>query len=347
VASAFIGPAGGPKDFDIIIPLTRGFTYDPGAGDLLLEIRNFSGSSASPLSGQAVSGDGGARVLGNVQGRNGVYDSGVDALQLVGWPTNVPPAIASSAERLRINREAWADWEQPLNGELPEPDRSASRITSVAVPRNGPAAKPKVFDLARDFSTNSNPNGPWRMGWKKMVIGSLTLLPFAQWHESAGVPAFSWRANGRDRPAVGQISHSIESKANADPSGKTLPSICLTPGTPGSLESLAAVRFTVLPGDAGYYRIEVTATESCEGARRGNPDFHVVLNRTELSTQTLRPNESTVFSKVVSLREGETLDFVADYGPVENPAVSAVNVSAILTRYADETDATVVLDGKP
>jgi hypothetical protein len=41
--SAFTGPAQGPKDFDIIIPLHNPFLYDPAAGNLLLDLKNFSG----------------------------------------------------------------------------------------------------------------------------------------------------------------------------------------------------------------------------------------------------------------------------------------------------------------
>jgi hypothetical protein len=43
LSSGFTGPADGPKDFDIHIDLTTPFTYDPGAGNLLLDVRNFGG----------------------------------------------------------------------------------------------------------------------------------------------------------------------------------------------------------------------------------------------------------------------------------------------------------------
>jgi hypothetical protein len=45
LASAFTGPADGPKDFDIVIPLTAPFTYNPSAGNLLLDVRNFGGGT--------------------------------------------------------------------------------------------------------------------------------------------------------------------------------------------------------------------------------------------------------------------------------------------------------------
>src|SRR5438105_9809016 len=53
ISSHFTGPPGGPKDFDIAVPLTRPFLYNPAAGNLLMEIRNFSGSSVTYLAGEA------------------------------------------------------------------------------------------------------------------------------------------------------------------------------------------------------------------------------------------------------------------------------------------------------
>ena len=49
LSSAFTGPTAGPKNFDILINLTTGFRYDPGAGNLLLDVRNFTGGSTTPF----------------------------------------------------------------------------------------------------------------------------------------------------------------------------------------------------------------------------------------------------------------------------------------------------------
>jgi hypothetical protein len=46
LSSIFTGPAGGPKNFDIFIPLTTPFYYNPAAGNLLLDIRNFSSGNS-------------------------------------------------------------------------------------------------------------------------------------------------------------------------------------------------------------------------------------------------------------------------------------------------------------
>ena len=43
LTSSFTGPAGGPMAFDIYIPLDTAFVYDPTAGNLLLDVRNYAG----------------------------------------------------------------------------------------------------------------------------------------------------------------------------------------------------------------------------------------------------------------------------------------------------------------
>ena len=53
LSSSFTGPAGGPKDFDIIITLTTPFFYNPAAGNLLLDVRNFGGGSTTTFDVQA------------------------------------------------------------------------------------------------------------------------------------------------------------------------------------------------------------------------------------------------------------------------------------------------------
>jgi hypothetical protein len=62
LSSNFAGAFGAPKDFDIVITLTTPFLYDPAAGNLLLDVRNFGGGSTTVFDMQEVAGDGVARV---------------------------------------------------------------------------------------------------------------------------------------------------------------------------------------------------------------------------------------------------------------------------------------------
>ena len=92
ISSQFTGPPGGPKDFDIVIPLSTPFLYNPAAGNLLLEVRNISGSStASPLGGGSIPGDAASRLGGTLASPTGGADSAVEALQIVYTATNQPP----------------------------------------------------------------------------------------------------------------------------------------------------------------------------------------------------------------------------------------------------------------
>lgn len=70
LSSSLTGPAGGPKAFDIVIPLQTPFSYDPGKGNLLLDVRNLSGESLAgattiAFDAEVVSGDPISRLASN------------------------------------------------------------------------------------------------------------------------------------------------------------------------------------------------------------------------------------------------------------------------------------------
>jgi hypothetical protein len=47
LSSAYLGPVGGPKNFDIVITLTTPFLYNPANGSLLMDVRNFGGGGTT------------------------------------------------------------------------------------------------------------------------------------------------------------------------------------------------------------------------------------------------------------------------------------------------------------
>ena len=76
--SAFTGPPGGPKDFDILIDLQAPFFYDPSAGNLLLDIRLFSRLTPTQfLDTQNTTGDLTSRLRSNdgVDSPTGIADT--------------------------------------------------------------------------------------------------------------------------------------------------------------------------------------------------------------------------------------------------------------------------------
>jgi len=83
LSSADTGPSGGPKAFDIVITLQTPFFYDPAAGNLLLDVRNFSGGTMNILDAEYTSGDSISRVWSyDVTAAMGADDS-PDSLGLV------------------------------------------------------------------------------------------------------------------------------------------------------------------------------------------------------------------------------------------------------------------------
>ena len=70
LSSSFTGPATGPKNFDITINLTTPFFYNPAAGNLLLDVRNFGGGTATFLYFEYLN------AAGDAISRVGTYNSG-------------------------------------------------------------------------------------------------------------------------------------------------------------------------------------------------------------------------------------------------------------------------------
>jgi len=62
LSSAFTGPEAGPKAFDIVIALQIPFWYDPTAGNLLLDVRNFSGEATTQFDAELTEDDPVSRV---------------------------------------------------------------------------------------------------------------------------------------------------------------------------------------------------------------------------------------------------------------------------------------------
>jgi len=76
LSSADTGPPGGPKAFDIVITLQTPFYYDPAAGNLLLDVRNFLDGGTTVFDAEDTSGDSISRVFSyDVTAATGVYDT--------------------------------------------------------------------------------------------------------------------------------------------------------------------------------------------------------------------------------------------------------------------------------
>jgi hypothetical protein len=82
-SSQFTGPAGGPKDFDIVIRLTKPFIYDPSRGNLLLDYRNITGSKATYIDAGASENAGRAFDLDASSRTATTVDDGAEVVRFV------------------------------------------------------------------------------------------------------------------------------------------------------------------------------------------------------------------------------------------------------------------------
>ena len=73
-----LSSAGTPGVFDIVIPFTTPFLYDPTAGNLLLDVMNFGGGSTTQFGAEELDGDSVSRVYdtnNDPNGSDGTADS--------------------------------------------------------------------------------------------------------------------------------------------------------------------------------------------------------------------------------------------------------------------------------
>jgi hypothetical protein len=81
---AISSPAlGTPHAFDVVVTLTTPFLFDPAAGNLLFDVRNFGGGLATFMDSQETTGDSVSRAFTNVSGVSATTADGVDTRGLI------------------------------------------------------------------------------------------------------------------------------------------------------------------------------------------------------------------------------------------------------------------------
>jgi hypothetical protein len=95
LSSAFTGFAGGPKTFDIVINLATPFFYNPAAGNLLLDVRNFGGGSTTFFDAQIASERSYLRAFSTVTGSVDDPSGDADSTGLVTRFTGSPVPMLS------------------------------------------------------------------------------------------------------------------------------------------------------------------------------------------------------------------------------------------------------------
>src|SRR5438477_9929925 len=268
MSSAFSGPAGGPKNFDMVVPLTDAFTFDPRKGNLLIDIINRSGSSASYIDA--------AGGVGDQCGRAWAYGD---------YPTNVTYTDAT-VEAVEVFYE-------------------------VSPPPPPPPAA--TYDLARDFSTTSNPNGVWTFGWAN--IGS-PLVPFTYFtHDTAGPATVDvWAKPGGYYPAIEKNNSGVVGTSDGGQGTYPPGSVWFYPGQEGTPQNYGMIRFTTPSGGAGTYHLLSDVRSYLNGPSSGDTDFHILKNGAELFGKFLPPSSAASYSGDLVLASGDIIDFIVGRG---------------------------------
>lgn len=177
------------------------------------------------------------------------------------------------------------------------------------------------------FSTNLNPNGVWRCGWKSTFDGPLLLLTTARWsNDSGGTTSYSWQLNDTEWPAVSAVI----SEGNLQLPGRQFlcakGEISIAPGMTDAPEHFGVVRFTAPYG--GDFRVQVSAAGAADAPIQGDADFHVLTNSNEVFGLLLAPGASAAYTNDFSLVAGDTVDLLVGRGWDLKHADSRLKISA-------------------
>jgi predicted aconitase with swiveling domain len=348
VSSQFAGPPSGPKAFDIVVPLSQPFLYDPGSGNLVIDIRNFSGSTASPVSGQT-GPDSASRVIGSTAEATGTVDVGADAIQIVFSPgTNVSPqivaqpqsrtAVAGSDVTFSVNAIGnppltyqWRKGVSVISGatnaslvltnvqvnDAGNYSVIVSNATGIAISQAATlTVVPRAdHDLSLDFAIAAgNPNGVWSYGWQGTLGGAFNLFTHSKFsYDPAGVPVEVW-----DKPdSVPAVQHNNSTTNVVVDGGEAIflpETTWFYPGVQGQPENFGVIRFRVPMGRDGIYDLATTVRPVWDGPTQRDADFHVLRNGSELFGIALSGTNSATYTNRVGLAGGETIDFVIGRG---------------------------------
>jgi hypothetical protein len=369
VSSKFSGPAGGPKGFDIVLPLATPFRYDPAAGNLLLDMKNFSGSGACKLDAEGAGGDGASRVLAlNVNASVGSADWAADVLQIIYQPTppEVPPAIVTQPLDLTVEVGQTATFSVTATGTPPptyqwrfegadlagateatliltnvQPSQagvysvvvsnSAGWVVSAGAQLTVEPASLARHDLSRDFSLASNPNGVWTYGYAGALSGPFTAFSFSKTaYDDYGLPVEVWARNNFSTP---QVNHNATTRTNSIDGGQGLfppGTVWFYPGPEGTPDNFGVIRFTAPAGGSGQYAVRCAVLPAYAVTLQGDTDFHVVKNGMEVFGVELSGTAGSGYTNTLDLADGDTVDFVIGRGADGLLRGSSLKIEAML-----------------
>jgi hypothetical protein len=165
--------SGSPAAFDIVIPLTPPFWYNPAAGNLLLDVRNSGGGTSQQFDAVSTTNDSVSRVYGLVGGSTGGTDTlglvteftlGVGTISLI-CPSNIVVYTCDT-------NPVVVTWPTNLASD------TCSRVTVTSTPPSGTAFKPNttntVVVTAYDDCGNTN-RCSFTVQVRRPVLGPITV----------------------------------------------------------------------------------------------------------------------------------------------------------------------------
>ena len=165
--------SGSPAAFDILIPLTTPFWYNPAAGNLLLDVRNSGGGSSSQFDAVSTANDSVSRVYGGVDSSSG----GTDTLGLV---TEFTLAVSTISLNCPSNIVVYTCDTNPVVVTWPTnvAADTCSTVTLISTPPSGTAFSPNttntVVITAHDACGSTN-NCNFTVAVRRPVLGPITV----------------------------------------------------------------------------------------------------------------------------------------------------------------------------
>lgn len=186
-------------------------------------------------------------------------------------------------------------------------------------------------EIAKEFSSVTNPGSIWSYGWKSTVGGTFNVSSYRTSSSfENGVVLHGWLAVSSDQPSIywnGTTNTAIGWGGTA-----VLPpgSVFICPGPQGSSRNFGVLRFKVPAGEAGSYRLESIFQALLDSGSSGDTDIHIATNGVEIFSQFLPATKGTGYTNTFFLEVGDTVDFLVGRGTSDNYFGDGLKVQAKL-----------------
>ena len=208
---------------------------------------------------------------------------------------------------------------------------SLSAVLTVIAP-----LEPGTYDVGRDFSVASNPNGAWSYGYVSEVGGSFTAIdfPLTQLAQN-GVAVQSWQLTRHSEPAV--FCNTSDTTATSQGSEGVYPpdTVWFFAGYPETPQKFGVIRLTLPTGEDGFYKVEAGVRHYLDGPTAGDTDFHIAKNGSELFGQFLTPTDQVFYTNILRLAGGDTIDFLVGRGGDDSLYGSGLKIAARISRVTE------------